>query len=1006
MPKFTDEQVERAKNVDVRTFLEKTEGYVFQQHGRYLKCQNPEQTGQPSSLTIDTNLNRIFYNSETGKKPLSALDWCKEIRDLDFQSSMQLILGESPHGERAEKPKFHQHISEPINSVSKELNLPEKSDTSKNVYAYLTKTRGIPANIVNDCLKNGTIYQDERRNAVFVGYDDNKQAKYAARRGTFTPDGKEPFKRDCSGSDKKFAFKLEGKSTDTVYVAEAAIDALSLAALEDKFNGSGAYKEKTYISTGGAGIDNALEQFCKTHDVKTINICFDDDEAGKSGMENIMKKFREKGYEVNDMRATLAHDYNDELVKFNNDPKFYKEPPITVRPPETVVQKQNDVNIETKTAATENKRNDIMPEITSTEKPEIENSEKPEIPNSEKPEIAISDKPEIPNSVKSEIANPVKPEIPPSKKKESSEIQSSVIFGNTGYSKIPDKEHITNIEPSIAVNLFDRLQQENIQFSGKFAKDGLVIAASKDNVDKVNAMIREETALLRKREEQELSIPDIPKEVKSEQTVSNPEPRKENHEAVSDKALSEMSQEQKVNFLLSSAKNRQEHKRADLLDKIDRIDSKIADRQQRIEKLNDKISDIELSLKTSAAFKLAFGNTPIGKLIDRRISKQQAKIEQIQNEKIPKHEAKIEAQNAKKDKVTSKLGKVNRKIDTIDKVQDFFSALSSKDKVERHTGFITGLENLSAVRRESLENKLHKTNTRIDMLSAKYSSPEIPHSERLNIKQTIHSLRKKADVLSSKIEGLNKLNGSLDDMKNGRFTESEVETSVAKTADKINEQLVNANNQEEKGIINNFVAVSVEAGNEAIAEVMEEKTVDREEKIDPVMERERLPEEQEPNVTEDTEQKIITAVAAVTGIALSELNRLPVDIKSDIISEFQQNNGNIAAEQLTERICEIADIEPPEIIKPAEPEIKPQENKEKENPLRELEDLLEENDNYFDGMLNNLPPEKPVKQEREDSHDEPLLSRSRIMSNDFKPLSEKSNEDIEKSNNKKHDLSI
>ncbi|UKI17064.1 MAG: toprim domain-containing protein [Ruminococcus sp.] len=299
--------------------------------------------------------------------------------------------------------------------------------------------------------------------------------------------------------------------------------------MEDKFNGSGAYKEKTYISTGGAGIDNALEQFCKTHDVKTINICFDDDDAGKCGMENIMKKFREKGYEVNDMRATLAHDYNDELVKFNNDPKFYKEPPITVRPPETVVQKQNDVNIETKTAATENKRNDIMPEITSTEKPEIENSEKPETPKSEKPEIGISDKPEIPNSVKSEIANPVKPEIPPSEKKESSEIQSSVIFGNTGYSKIPDKEHITNIEPSIAVNLFlTAYSMKNIQFFGKnLQKDGLVIAASKDNVDKVNAMIREETALLRKREEQELSVPDIPKEVKSEQTVPNPESRKE-----------------------------------------------------------------------------------------------------------------------------------------------------------------------------------------------------------------------------------------------------------------------------------------------------------------------------------------------------------------------------------------------------------------------------------------------------------------------------------------------
>lgn len=80
---------------------------------------------------------------------------------------------------------------------------------------------------------------------------------------------------------------MEGKSTDTVYVAEAAIDALSLAALEDKFNGSGAYKEKTYISTGGAGIDNALEQFCKTHDVKTINICFDDDDAGKAAWRTL-----------------------------------------------------------------------------------------------------------------------------------------------------------------------------------------------------------------------------------------------------------------------------------------------------------------------------------------------------------------------------------------------------------------------------------------------------------------------------------------------------------------------------------------------------------------------------------------------------------------------------------------------------------------------------------------------------------------------------------------------
>ncbi len=95
-----------------------------------------------------------------------------------------------------------------------------------------------------------------------------------------------------------------------------------------------------------------------------------------------------------------------------------------------------------------------------------------------------------------------------------------------------------------------------------------------------------------------------------------------------------------------------------------------------------------------------------------------------------------------------------------------------------------------------------------------------------------------------------------------------------KTADKISERLENADNQGEKGIINTVVATSVESGSEAISEVVAEQ----EEKVKPSIEHERIPEEREPDIAEDTEQKIINAVAAVTGIAVSELNRLPLDI--------------------------------------------------------------------------------------------------------------------------------
>lgn len=1056
MPKYTDEQIERAKNVDVRTFLEQTEGYTFQRSGKYLKCQNPERTGQPSSLTVDTSLNRIFYNSETGNRPLSALDWCKEIKKLDFQSSMQLVLGENPQGEKAEKPKYQQHKAEPVSAEPKKLELSEKSDTSKNVFAYLTKTRGIPENIVSDCLNKNLIYQDTRKNAVFVGYDNDNQAKYASRRGTFTPDGKEPFKRDCIGSDKNFAFRLDGKNTDTIYVTEAAIDALSLAALEDKFNGSGAYKEKTYISTGGAGIDNAVEQFCKTHDVKTINICFDDDEAGKNGMEKIMQKFREKGYEVNDMRASFAHDYNDELLAYNQNPNFYAEPPLTVRnvndnvvkekaegvqqpqniqesypeppineadiPPEDYSVGYNEADIPPEDYYSEyipneeepplqqtyeKERNDIMPEISKSrrqeqETPIEENTVRTETENENETQTVQAQPTNQPESTAAPAQN---------EEHEQAASQSSVIFGNTSYSKIHDKEFIPNVEPLIAVSLFNRLQQENIPFSGKFTDNGLLVIVSKDNADKVNSVIREETKLSMKKDEQQIeasAVPNVPNEEKTkpEQPVIHAENQTAKHEPVSENDITSMNQEQKVNFLLAALKDRQEHKRADLLDKIDRIDSKIADRQERINKLNNKISDIETSLKTSAALKRALGSTPIGKLIDNSIAKKQAKIVRIRNEKLPKHENKIKIQTAKKEKTTAKLGKVNRKIDKIDKVQDFFTAIGSKNKEERHQGFVTGLENLSDIRRTSLENKLHKVETKIDMLSAQYSSPDISHSKRYEIGKNIRSLKAKSEFFTAKIESMNKLHSDLDDIKNGKFTEAEIETVVNKTADKISERLENPDNRDEKGIINTVIATSVESGSEAINEVTAEKAVEQAEKSKPAVERERTPEEREPDVNKTKELDILTMAAVITGVNISELNRLPVEVKADIIAEFQENNGNISTEQLAERICEIADIEPPETINRAEPEIKPQESKGKENPLRELEDMLEVNDNYIDGILNNLPPEKLKKQEHEVVKDEPLFSRSKIMSDDFKPTSEQSQDDIEKNKSKKHNIGI
>ena len=982
MSKYTEEQIERAKNVNVQDFLQKTEHYFFDigRNARYIKCQSPQKTGQPSSLSIDLELNRIYYNSVTGNRPLSALDWCMMVRNMDFQSAMKMVINEEPNGDRTEISEFAQYKPKVYEKEEKkELILPEKADNSKNVYMYLTKTRGIATHIVNSCIQQNLIYQDNRKNAVFVGVDDDNQPKYATRRGTLSFEGIEPFKRDCKGSDKNFAFKLVGKNTDTIYVTEAAIDALSLATLEDKFNGKGAYENKTYISTGSAGIDSAIDQFCKTHDVKTINICFDNDNAGKNGAEKIMWKYRMMGYTVNDMRASLAHDYNDELTEYNKNPDFYSEPPSVVR---------NNTNTE---------RNDIMPEQ------EIKTNDFDEQQNKRSNQINEDD---------------ITPKPDPKANEQKTAAPSAVTFGNTAYEKIPDKEAILDIDPLAATNLINRLQNEQINFLGKMTQKGMVVIVSKKDVEKVSEIVNEEMNRLHKENTVQKEEPKTEREEVRTETmpeVNNNSAQKETSEQsipqekavkFTEEQLEQMNPEAKMNFLLASMKDKQEKRRSKALDKIDRIDGSISRQQERIERLEAKVKDIESSLKTSMALKRAFGNTALGGLIDKSIEKKHKKIAKIRDKKIPKREQKIQKKSVKKAKVNVKLGKINGKIDRIDKTQQFLTAAFSKDR----EGFVTGLENLTDIRREKIENKIAKNNEKIISLTEKFKSGDLSHTERHEIIGKVESLKEKNAKLEEKIGSMQKLHEDLTEIRNGSFTESDIDKALNKTAEKISERLESNNVQEENGMLANIVDNFIESGSEAITEVKTEKAIEQNEKTNSELVRERQAEEREPDVTQNTERQILNVAAVITGIDISELNRLPAEIKAEIVAEFIENNGNIPTEQLAEKICDIAEINPPIAMNKVEQTISnhsEQTGNDKENPLRQLEEMIEDNDNYIDGMINNISSDKAEKNKSKTIlGDEPMFSRSKVMSDDFKPTSSKSNEDIERSKTHRNEMEI
>ena len=74
-------------------------------------------------------------------------------------------------------------IKENLNEKEEKL-LSELENTKNKIISYL-KGRGISKNIIDECINKDLIYQDyPKNNVVFVGYDENKKARYAFVRGT------------------------------------------------------------------------------------------------------------------------------------------------------------------------------------------------------------------------------------------------------------------------------------------------------------------------------------------------------------------------------------------------------------------------------------------------------------------------------------------------------------------------------------------------------------------------------------------------------------------------------------------------------------------------------------------------------------------------------------------------------------------------------------------------------------------------------------------------------
>ncbi len=117
-----------------------------------------------------------------------------------------------------------------------------------------------------------------------------------------------PFKCDVTGNDKNYGFNVVNENSTELVVFEAAIDLMSYVDIFTDY-------ESNKLALGMLA-DAPLETFLREHpQITSIRFCLDGDEPGRKAAAELMRKYYELGYEVEDCPPPAGYkDYNEWLV--------------------------------------------------------------------------------------------------------------------------------------------------------------------------------------------------------------------------------------------------------------------------------------------------------------------------------------------------------------------------------------------------------------------------------------------------------------------------------------------------------------------------------------------------------------------------------------------------------------------------------------------------------------------------------------------------------------------
>ena len=306
----TKEAIRKAREMDLLTYLQNYEPNELVRESHHVYT-----TRTHDSLKI-SNGKWCWWSHDIGGR--SALDYLITVRRMTLPEAVIHLEGQAA----IKLPVFH---SPEPKVQSDQLLLPPRNNSNDKVIAYL-KGRGVHSDIIDFLLQTSRLYEERKfHNAVFVGFDDKGQPRYAMLRGTM---GKRFF-LEAPGSSKRHSFSIPSQNgSNTLHVFEGAIDLISYESHELKkgrepicdhlLSLSGVYcpKDGTEMK-----FPLALEQYLHDHsEITAIRLHLDNDIAGRNCTRALMSSLSAR-FAVTDEPPHKGKDYNDFLCIENQTSK-------------------------------------------------------------------------------------------------------------------------------------------------------------------------------------------------------------------------------------------------------------------------------------------------------------------------------------------------------------------------------------------------------------------------------------------------------------------------------------------------------------------------------------------------------------------------------------------------------------------------------------------------------------------------------------------------------------